>query len=169
MPCQDSTGSGLFTLKCKSCLYYLNLTWIMLHRKCRVSVACHKTPCSTGLGILEWLFRPLIAVIFRNVGNLTVDFLQHDGVQEVSGCHVGLLFVHHGGELVEANLSGWQLWSRSFLEQRGEEIFETIKTLEKPRVAWRKTKSARGAVPRSDRWGAFAADKPPGSACTPFP
>lgn len=39
-------------------------------------------------------------------GNLTVDFLQHDGVQEVSGCHVGLLFEHHGGELVEADLSG---------------------------------------------------------------
>lgn len=84
--------------------------------------------------------------------NLTVDFLQHDGVEEVSGCHVGLLFVQHGRELVEANFSGRQLRGCSFLKQTGGK--SSRRTL-------------RG-VSQSDSWGAFAVDKNFASVFTPF-
>lgn len=56
--------------------------------------------------------------------DLTVDFLQHDGVEEVSGCHVGLLLEHHRRELVEANFSGGQQRGCGFLEQTGGKCSE---------------------------------------------
>lgn len=51
-------------------------------------------------------------------GCLTVNLLQHDWEQEVPGGHVRLLLVHHWGELIEANLPGWQRWSWAHLQQQ---------------------------------------------------
>lgn len=49
--------------------------------------------------------------------HLTVNLLQHDWEQEISGGHVGLPLVHHWGKLVEANLPGGQRWNRAHLEK----------------------------------------------------
>lgn len=72
---------------------------------------------SEGIGVPSFTYMTREPTVKR--GDLTVDFLQHDGVEEVSGCHVGLLFEHHGRELVEANFSSRQLRCCGFLKQTG--------------------------------------------------
>lgn len=77
---------------------------------------------SEGIGIPSFTYMTHRPTAKRH--HLTVDFLQHDGVEEVSGCHVGLLFEHHGRELVEANFSGRQLRGCGFLKQKGGKCSE---------------------------------------------
>lgn len=54
---------------------------------------------------------------------LTVNLLEHDGVEKVSRRHVRLVLVNHGGKLDKTTLPGRRLRARSFLKQRIVDIY----------------------------------------------